>query len=113
MAAMATPVPDRRLQRRGLGPAVLIGGFVGLFVVLGLVLAAVSRQWLVLVVLVVIGGLLAVLAWMGSTRLSLRLTGAQPADERDHARLDNLTDGLSVAVGVAKPELYVVDVPGA
>jgi heat shock protein HtpX len=113
MAAMASPVPDRRLERRGLATGALIGGFVAVFVVIGLILAAITRQWLVLVVFVVIGAVLAGLAWSASAGLGLRLTGAQPADERDHARLDNLTEGLSLAVGVPKPELFVVDDPGA
>jgi heat shock protein HtpX len=113
MAAMTTSVPDRRLDRRGLGPGALIGGFVAVFVVVGLLVAAVTRQPLAFAPPVVIGAALAAAAWFWSAPLSLRLTSAQPADEVDHARLDNLTDGLSAAVGVTKPELFVIDAPGA
>jgi heat shock protein HtpX len=105
---MAEGVPDRRDGQGGGQPAVLVAGFVAVFVVAGAIVAALTRQVWVLVVLVLVGGLLAGGAWLWSSTLSLRLTGAQPADERDHARLDNLTDGLSVAVGVTKPDLYVI-----
>jgi heat shock protein HtpX len=110
---MAAGVPDHRGDRTGMPPAILVAGFVAVFVVIGVVLALLTRQVWVLVLVVLVSVVLALAAWLWSTALSLRLVGAKPADERDHARLDNLTDGLSVAVGVTKPDLYVVADPNA
>ncbi|HVF32260.1 MAG TPA: M48 family metalloprotease [Acidimicrobiales bacterium] len=40
---------------------------------------------------------------------ALAKAGAVPADPRDHARFHNVVEGLSVAAGVPKPALHVID----
>ena len=105
-------MPEAR-TRHGRGYTALVGGFVGTFAVTGLVLALAARSVLPLLVFLVVGGAAALGAWLFSADLCLKLTAAAPADERVHARLDNLTDGLCGAVGVSKPTLYVIDDPSA
>lgn len=50
-------------------------------------------------------------AWLYGDRVVLHLTGVDPANRADHARLYNVVEGLCVATGVAVPTLYVVDDP--
>jgi heat shock protein HtpX len=53
--------------------------------------------------------LLAAGAYLFSDRIALALTRAQPAESEGHARLHNVVEGLCVAAGLPKPDLYVVD----
>ena len=41
--------------------------------------------------------------------VALSLTRARPADPHEHARLHNVVEGLCVAAGLRKPDVYVVD----
>ncbi len=84
-----------------------------------LLLALVSS----IVALVAIGGIVAVvvavalsfgLTWLSyrsSDSIALRATGAKPADEREYRRLHNIVEGISIAAGVPKPRVYVIDDP--
>ncbi|MGA0862704.1 MAG: hypothetical protein ACO3RB_02325 [Ilumatobacteraceae bacterium] len=81
-------------------PALVV--FVGLFALAGLVPSVVAT-------LVVA---FASAAWWRSTTSAgdatlLASFSAQPADPVRHARLVNLTDGLSLVAGVVRPELFV------
>ncbi|MDH5770653.1 MAG: M48 family metallopeptidase [Candidatus Bathyarchaeota archaeon] len=42
-------------------------------------------------------------------RIVLEATNAKPADEREHIYLLNVVDGLSIASGIPKPKVYVID----
>jgi Zn-dependent protease with chaperone function len=48
-------------------------------------------------------------AYLFSDRIALALTRARPADVEGDARLHNIVEGLCVAAGLPKPDLYVVD----
>lgn len=50
-----------------------------------------------------------VASWWGSDRVALRMSRAVPADPTDHARLNNLVEGLCIASGLPKPRIYVID----
>lgn len=110
MYATAT-APTRRLS-------LLAAAWVG---VLGLVLFAAivapsPLPWVVdlLLALVLVG---AAVGWWWSTTPGrvLRDIGAEPIDEREHARYLNLVEGLCLAFGVEVPELHTIadDVPNA
>ena len=58
---------------------------------------------------ILLAGGLAWFAYRRSTPTALRLSGAVPADETTHARLHNLVEGLCVAAGLPKLELYVTE----
>ncbi len=76
-----------------------------------------------IVAYITIGGIVAVviaivisfgLTWMSyrsSDTIALRATGARPADEREYRRLHNIVEGISIAAGVPKPRVYVIDDP--
>src|SRR5262249_30287178 len=64
------------------------------------------------VVGVVFGLALAVSAYLRSDRIALARSRAAVAEVTDHPRYHNLVEGLCVAAGLPKPELYVIDDPG-
>ena len=41
-------------------------------------------------------------------KIVLKITGAKPANKREHQRLMNLVDGLSLAAGIPMPKVYVI-----
>ena len=49
----------------------------------------------------------------GAPALALAATGAGPVPEADEPRLHNLVEGLCVGIGLAPPELWLVDDPAA
>jgi len=42
-------------------------------------------------------------------KIVLKATNAKPADERKHAHLINVVEGLSIAAGIPKPKIYVIE----
>ena len=42
-------------------------------------------------------------------RIVLAAVNARPADEREHAYLINVVEGLSIAAGIPKPKVYVIE----
>lgn len=92
--------------------ALLIVGFV---VVLALVGAAVGLLIgggvLTTVVALVVGALIAFGSYWKADRIALAVSRARPADEHEYARLHNLVEGLCIASGLPKPDVYVMDDP--
>lgn len=60
-------------------------------------------------VLLAAGG--AFTSYYKSDAIALRMSRAEPADERQYARYHNLVEGLCIAAGLPKPRLYVIDDP--
>src|SRR5687767_4169042 len=48
-------------------------------------------------------------SYFASDKIALSMSRAQPADEREHAQLHNIVEGLSIAAGIPKPRVYVVE----
>lgn len=64
-----------------------------------------------LLVAVLVAGAGSAVAWWKSDAVAIRSAGARPAEPTDHPDLHRLVEGLSLAAGVPKPRLYVVDDP--
>ena len=47
-------------------------------------------------------------SYFASDKIALSMSRAQPADEREHAQLHNIVEGLSIAAGIPKPRVFVV-----
>lgn len=47
-------------------------------------------------------------SYFTSDKIALSMSKAQPADERGHSQLHNIVEGLSIAAGIPKPRVYVV-----
>ena len=54
-------------------------------------------------------------SYFASDKIALSMSRAQPADEAHYSQLHNIVDGLSIAAGIPKPRVYVVqdDAPNA
>ena len=48
-------------------------------------------------------------SWFASDKVALRMSRALPADEKTFAQLHNVVEGLSLAAGLPKPRVYVVE----
>ena len=60
-----------------------------------------------------VAALLAAKVWRRAEATVLEALGTTPADDVVHARFFNLVEGLSLAAGVPRPRLLVVDAAGA
>lgn len=47
-------------------------------------------------------------SYFASDKIALSMSRAQPADERQFAQLHNIVEGLSLAAGIPKPRVFVV-----
>jgi heat shock protein HtpX len=93
--------------------ATLVVGGCGLsLVVVGAVLGVVFGSVLAgALVGFVLGLVLVLVSYYRSDRIALSLGHARPADIRDYQRYHNLVEGLCIAAGLPKPDLYVIDDP--
>ncbi len=48
-------------------------------------------------------------SYFASDRIALSVSRTRPADEIQHKQLHNIVEGLSIAAGLPKPRVYVVD----
>jgi len=86
----------------------IVAGFVVLGVVVGLVVGALVIG---LVVGLLVGLAIALFAYLRSDRVALARSGAVVASIERYPRYHNLVEGLCVAAGLPKPDLYVIDTP--
>lgn len=63
------------------------------------------------VVAVLLAGGMSFVGYWSSDQLALRATGARPADPEQFRQLHNVVEEMSIAAGVPKPRVYVVDDP--
>lgn len=90
-----------------------LSAFALVFLVAGCVIGLVFGVLVIGAVVGLVFGLtLAASAYLRSDRIALTRSGAVAADVEDHPRFHNLVEGLCVAAGLPKPELYVIDDPG-
>ena len=48
-------------------------------------------------------------SYFSSDKIALSMSRAKPADERQYKQLHNIVEGLSIAAGLPKPRVYVID----
>ncbi|MCH7790583.1 MAG: M48 family metallopeptidase [Acidobacteria bacterium] len=91
---------------------VLLAGFFALLAALGagagLFLGG-SPEAAIAGVLIAIG--LTIFSYYASSRMTLSMTGAKPADPSEYAQVHNLVEGMAIAAGIPKPTVYVVQDP--
>ncbi|MGH2711505.1 MAG: M48 family metallopeptidase [Actinomycetota bacterium] len=87
---------------------VLAGGMGWL---LGAWLGSGPVGWFGLGVALVIAGVMSFVSYRYGDRLVLRVSKAVPADRERYPKLHNLVEGLSIAAGMPKPALYVIEEP--
>ena len=92
--------------------ALLLATFVGLVVlVVGLLSLIFHLGWVPVLAALVLAGLASAASYLYSDRVALALSHARPVGPDEEPRYHNLVEGLCIAAGLPKPELYVVDSP--
>ena len=93
--------------------ALLIAGFVVVVALVGAVIGWLigSGSIVATVVALVIAAAVAFTSYWKADAIALRVSRARRADEHEYARLHNLVEGLCIASGLPKPDVYVVDDP--
>jgi len=92
--------------------AALIFGFVLLVVLVGVVVGRIIGGGpLATVVALVIAAVMAFTSYWKSDAIALAVSRAVPADPTTYQRLHNLVEGLCIAGGLPKPQVYVINDP--
>jgi len=90
---------------------ILILGAVVLLAVLGGVLGAAMGHtpWLGIGVAVLLGSVLAAVAWSQGDSIVLGAAGAREIDVGDDAELVNVVEEMCIAAGLPRPKIYLID----
>jgi heat shock protein HtpX len=93
--------------------ALLVAGFVVVVVIVGSAIGYLIGGGGVFPTLfaLVLAGALAFGSYWKADKIALAVSRARPADEHEYARLHNLVEGLCIASGLPKPDVYVIDDP--
>jgi heat shock protein HtpX len=87
---------------------VLAGGMGWL---LGAWLGSGPAGWVGLAIALGIAAVMSFVSYRYGDRLVLRVSRAVPADRERYPKLHNLVEGLTIAAGMPKPDLYVIEEP--
>jgi len=79
-----------------------------LAIVVALVLVLAGLGVVGVIIALVLAAAATFAAFAASDAVVLRLSRAEPADPSEHARLHNLVEGLCIANGLPKPQLFVI-----
>jgi heat shock protein HtpX len=104
----------RNKRRSVLVIALFILVWVGIGVLLGAVFGGASRGSAIAtgaIVALVFAAFGAAFALMSGTGLVLSVAGARPADPAQYQQLHNVVEEMSIASGLPKPQVYVIDDP--
>jgi heat shock protein HtpX len=106
------PLPDDHADENRRRARMLMAGVAGAIAVVVFVVLALAGQPLIgLVVGAIAGAGVVALAVRRADSVVLARAGAVPADPGTYPRYHNVVEGLCVAAGVTKPELYVIEDP--
>jgi heat shock protein HtpX len=96
-------------KRRSMG---LIFGFVVLVVLVGVAIGyLIGGGPTASVIALVIAAVMAFTSYWKSDSIALKVSRAVPADPTTYQRLHNLVEGLCIAGGLPKPQVYVINDP--
>jgi len=90
----------------------LVAGFIGVVAIVGAVIGAVVGNVVVFtLVAVALSGAVACTSYWRADRIALAVSRARPAPAEEYQRLHNIVEGLCMAGGLPKPDVYVIDDP--
>lgn len=87
----------------------LMSGFFVVLIVLGWLISQAAGTPIILYVAVALAILLNISAYWYSDKLVIKMTRAQPADERQWRELHNIVENLAITAGLPKPKVYVLN----
>jgi len=59
-------------------------------------------------IILIISGLMSFASYYYSDKIVLSMSGAKPANDKEHSELINIVENLSIASGLPKPKVYVI-----
>lgn len=90
----------------------LVTGFVIVVAVVGAAFGlALGGGLPATLIALLVAGALAFGSYWRADKIALAVSRADPADEREYARLHNIVEGLCIAGGLPKPGVYIIDDP--
>ena len=81
------------------------------FILLGIgwIVSAIYDSTLPIIVFTLIAIIQILISWYFSDRIVLSISGAHKVDPNEYPYLYNVVEGLSIAAGIPKPEVYIID----
>ena len=91
--------------------ALIFLGFIILISFLGGGIAYVNNDPTIAIITTIVALIYAVVQYFFSTQLAIMMTGAKKANRRDHRRLYNIVENLTITAGMPMPEVYIINDP--
>lgn len=83
--------------------------FLGLVVAIGFVFARIYDNALILYIAVGFAIFMNFFSYWFSDKITIKLTGAKPADINQYRDLHNIVENLAITAGLPKPKVYIVE----
>jgi len=85
--------------------------FLGLVVAIGFVFSQIYDNSMILYIAVGFAIFMNFFSYWFSDKISIKLSGAKPADINQYRDLHNIVENLSITAGLPKPKVYIIDDP--
>lgn len=89
----------------------IMTGFVVVIAALGALFAYLFDDWWVSAWVLIIAVIYAVVQYFLSASLAVAMTGAKEIHKKDHPRLYNTVENLTITAGLPMPKVYIIDDP--
>jgi protease htpX homolog len=86
-------------------------GFIILISFLGSGIAYLNNDPTIAITTTIVALIYAAVQYFFSTQLAIMMTGAKKANRRDHRRLYNIVENLTITAGMPMPEVYIINDP--
>lgn len=86
-------------------------GFIILISFLGGGIAYLNNDPTIAITTTIVALIYAAVQYFFSTQLAIMMTGAKKANRRDHRRLYNIVENLTITAGMPMPEVYIINDP--
>ena len=112
-------MPDRisfqdQISRNKLKSFFLIFIIFAIFLALGYVIGMVydpSFVFVIMIISIIISILYILVSYYNSDKIALASVGAKPASQNEYRQYHNIVEGLTLASGMPKPKLYIMNNP--
>ena len=89
----------------------IMTGFVVVIAALGALFAYLFDDWWISAWVLIVAVIYAVVQYFLSASLAVAMTGAKEIHKKDHPRLYNTVENLTITAGLPMPKVYIIDDP--
>jgi heat shock protein HtpX len=90
---------------------IILCGFVAFVTLIGVLIAYLTDDWIIAVTILVIAAAYAAIQYFAAASLAVAMTGAKQITKKDHPRLYNTVENLSITTGLPMPKVYIINDP--